>query len=732
MLGFFLLFFGILMIIYSALRCLKVFKYVRLSSYKNLWRLMFVLIIAFFFGYVAFTFIHFKEIKVNTDFLTIIIFAAGSIYVLMTVDLIYKTLEEDAILQRTTQEYAEKLEEMFQKKAVDLQFKNTDLEKMIAELTDSKKAMLNILEDMNISEEELEVALVQSESLTKVSQSVVWAKEFSKLVAVVTRIVVQSMEARRVILFIYNKETNRLEAQNGSSGLNNKQTDTLKIDINKSLNGIAFSEKKIMISDHAQSDQRIYRTPVLSADTVIISPITDGKNVMGTVCCLDSKKDINNEKTINFYEKLCKVISVVISNATLLNKIQVKENEEQAILKSIGSGLLVVDDKGFVLEMNKTAEENFGVKRENILHKSVQGILGFENLEKTLTNFVAPVNHKDFILKGERISCLFKDGKYLCMKDSKAKIKFPNDKLLRTAIQKVMNLTFEKTTGLTYSAIISPIISDKDNDNDNGIIIGQVLIMTDITKEITMNKAKDVFLSVTSHELRTPMTAISGNLRMVLDGEAGKIDNYTREFLEDAYSGSQRLLILVEDMLNVSRIEQGRMVYHMSNFNIVESAHRVIEYLKNIAKGKGLYIKYSPKKQSMLLLGDEGKVSEVLTNLMGNSLKFTEKGGITINQKVKGKYLVTYISDTGAGLKKEDRSKLFQKFFQVNLTLTNQKGGTGLGLYICRQYMKAMGGDIWIEKSVFGKGTTFAFSLPIAKKKTKEQEDSSTRKKIMI
>lgn len=725
---FYFIIFSTLMISYGLIRTLKVFKYVRTSSYRNWWVVLFFLILFFVFGYITYAGLQFTSLKVNPDFLVVGIFVFGAFYVLITIDLMHKTLKEDVILQKTTQEYAERVENMFQEKSAVLENKNVELKKIITELSDSKDAMMNILEDMSYSEERLKLSLKESETLAGLSRDIIFAEDFTNLIKKITAKIALEMEAKRVFLFLYNKENKKLEIQEGSHGLNKKLVNIFGIDINNSLNGDSFINEKIVVSLDVSNDKKACSMKkFFQSKNSIIAPVYAGKKVVGTICCTDSKKDLKDKNIINFYDRLVKVSSTVISNSRLLTSIKVKESEEQAILKSIGSGLLVVDDKGNILEMNKVAENNFKVKRSEALGKSVKGLLGFEDLEEILSDFSKSVNNKKIVKRGHKISCITKNNKYDCWENiNKFKKECGNCNVFKTNTEKVINLFFKKT-GLTFSAVISPIIAEDEKDKTHGFIVGQVLTMTDITKEVEMNKAKDVFLSVTSHELRTPMTAIAGNLKMVLDGEAGKVDNFTREFLEDAYVGSQRLLALVEDMLNVSRVEQGRMVYHIDNFLISDVIKKTIESLIGIAKTKKLFIKYRPFSKKIEVIADQGKVMEIITNLVGNSIKFTEKGGITINHKIKENKLITFIEDTGMGMKREDWKNLFKKFSQINLTLTNQKGGTGLGLYICKQYIKAMGGNIWIEKSVFGKGTVFAFSLPLNNINNKNKKhDKST------
>jgi len=702
-------FLAIVIMTYGAINYPKILKLANKSSHKSEWKIAFGLIIFTLVSYVTFIILYVFGSQLATDIITISIFYFVSVYVLQTIDLLYKTLKESFQKNNDINKYADHLEVMVQKRTQEYQNKNEEIEKTVNELTDFKKAMLSILEDMSNSEDQLKVALMESDALNMVSQTITWSADWDKMVSYVTKVIALNMEAPKSAIFIYNSDSNSLVAQKGSYGFTPKEIELLDVDTDESLNGIAYKTKTVIQTSDIQSEKNACPQKVhFDHSKMITAPVYDGKNIIGTICCIDPNRDIKSSKVKDFYEKLSNVASVIISNSKLINQIEVKESEEQAILKSIGEGLLVVDNLGNIEDINKIAENNFGIKKEDVLGKNVAGLLGFHELETLLSDFGATYDRKHVEKMGHRMECILKDEKYIC---AAGKNSFHKNcrgcNIFHVAAQKKMNLAFTKTTNFTFSAIISPILSDSSE------VIGQVLTMHDVTKEVLMNRAKDEFLSVTSHELRTPMTAVMGNIKMVLDGDAGKVDDMMREYLNDAYIGSQRLLALVEDMLNVSRIEQGRMQYNISPFDIDTAIKYVFNTLKGIASQKNLYLK-PLNHDCVKVVGDENKIIEVITNLVGNALKFTEGGGISIGYAIVGNKLQVSIADTGIGISKEDETKLFQKFSQVNLTLTNQKGGTGLGLYICRQYVEAMGGKIWIDKSEPGRGTIFAFTLPLA------------------
>lgn len=228
-----------------------------------------------------------------------------------------------------------------------------------------------------------------------------------------------------------------------------------------------------------------------------------------------------------------------------------------------------------------------------------------------------------------------------------------------------------------------------------------------------LDRLKDEFVSVASHELRTPMTAIRGLISMIFEGDYGPVNKNLAEPLSDISRSTQRLIVLVNDILNVSRIETGRLKISLSQFDIWPVIDEMVEQLMPIAIEKGLTIETS-RSETGLVQADKDKVREILNNLIGNALKFTESGGVTVSCKADHDQVKVFIEDTGIGISADNQVRLFGKFNQITTQQIGKPSGSGLGLYISRELARKMGGEIWIEKSDFAHGSTFAFSLPVA------------------
>ena len=229
-----------------------------------------------------------------------------------------------------------------------------------------------------------------------------------------------------------------------------------------------------------------------------------------------------------------------------------------------------------------------------------------------------------------------------------------------------------------------------------------------------LDKLKDEFLSLATHELRTPMTAIKSYLWMLMNKGKTLDEEKKKLYMNRVYTSTQRLLNLVNELLDVSRIESGRLKLTPTSFDLLGLTKEVNdELVARVADRKQtLTIQDTPIPQ---IYADKDKIHEVLLNLIGNSIKYTpEEGKITVNFGQKDGMVQVSIIDTGRGISKEDMSKLFTKFGRLDNTLVaiGETGGTGLGLYICKQLVELSGGKIWVESEV-GKGSTFAFTIPV-------------------
>lgn len=270
-------------------------------------------------------------------------------------------------------------------------------------------------------------------------------------------------------------------------------------------------------------------------------------------------------------------------------------------------------------------------------------------------------------------------------------------------------------SGRIYKFTCSPV-------QDESKTIGVLFLMEDITERRIMERSRDEFFSIASHELRTPLTAIRGNVSLIFDmfGEEIKIPE-VKEMLQDIHESSVRLIGIVNDFLNLSRAEMGKIEYKKQEFQLGELIIETIQEYQSAGLTPNVVLEYiEPQTLLPSAYADKDKVREVLVNLIGNALKFTHQGAVTVSVVLSDGNLQVSVADTGTGISLENQNLLFHKFQQATSSLYTRDTtkGTGLGLYISRLIIEGMGGRIWIVRSEVGKGSTFAFTLPIANQGT--------------
>lgn len=259
---------------------------------------------------------------------------------------------------------------------------------------------------------------------------------------------------------------------------------------------------------------------------------------------------------------------------------------------------------------------------------------------------------------------------------------------------------------------ISPI-QDPNGKSDLGVVI----LFDDITQAKLLERSKDEFFSIASHELRTPLTAVRGNSALIQQLYAPQLNDKDFDgMIGDIHGASVRLIEIVNDFLDASRLEQGRIKYDKQVFDIYEILQAVATEIAIVAKEKGNKVEIVGKPQSLpMVYADRNRVKQIVYNLVGNAMKFTERGVITIEPIIEGAKMQILVRDTGPGISSKDQRLLFRKFQQAKNTLkTREARGTGLGLYISKLLTEQMGGRISLEHSEIGHGTTFSFTLPLA------------------
>ncbi|RJP71399.1 MAG: HAMP domain-containing protein [Candidatus Abyssobacteria bacterium SURF_17] len=248
-----------------------------------------------------------------------------------------------------------------------------------------------------------------------------------------------------------------------------------------------------------------------------------------------------------------------------------------------------------------------------------------------------------------------------------------------------------------------------------GHLIGVVTVLQDITHLREVDKMKSEFISTVSHEFRTPLTSISMAVGLMLEETPGAVNEKQKELLHAAREDVDRLTHLVNNLLDLSRIESGRLELDIAPVDPVKMIHLSLEAFQTQLQEKRIELAVDVQGSPPLVDADATKIGWVISNLVGNALRYTESGGkITVGAIQKGERVHIWVQDTGPGIPEEYQGRIFEKFFQVAVKGKLQSGGAGLGLAICKEMVHAHGGRIWVESKP-GAGSKFIFTLPVSK-----------------
>lgn len=242
--------------------------------------------------------------------------------------------------------------------------------------------------------------------------------------------------------------------------------------------------------------------------------------------------------------------------------------------------------------------------------------------------------------------------------------------------------------------------------------------LTRINEELReLDSAKSEFISIAAHQLRTPLTVSKGYVSMILGGDYGKINEEEKAALSKVFLSNERLIRLVNDFLDVSKIETGKLQFDFKKTDVVNLISSVVEELASAAADSDLYLKFEkPEERIPEVVADELKIRQVVMNLIDNAVKYTQTGGITVSVELAGgapRFVKIKIADTGVGLEKNEIERLFTKFTRTEAGKKAHAGGAGIGLYIAKLITEKHGGKIWAESEGKGKGSAFFVTLSV-------------------
>jgi signal transduction histidine kinase/DNA-binding response OmpR family regulator/HPt (histidine-containing phosphotransfer) domain-containing protein len=379
-------------------------------------------------------------------------------------------------------------------------------------------------------------------------------------------------------------------------------------------------------------------------------------------------------ETSLYYSKLLSTIAqqreaLALEHAT----VQAQRNQLEALIDASDAAIMLVGPDRRIAYANAAMATLVGIPREAVLGASL------ESLERFLAgSFVEP-------------AALAAQGEALAG---------------QATLHDRVDLTFPQRA--VYQRVVAPV---RDR---GGAPLGHIVLYRNVTHEVEVERAKSEFVSVVSHELRTPMTSVKTSLSLLLAGAAGPLESASRELLEIALRNADRLIRLVNDLLDLSRLEAGRMEFRLEPVSLADCVAAGLEAVAAFANEQGVQLVPCPPAAPPVVLGERDRVLQVFVNLLANAIKFSPRGGrVEVRWWCEAGSAVTQVSDQGPGIPPDKLIAIFEPFTQLDSSTTREHGGAGLGLTIARRIVQALGGDMWVESEV-GRGARFFVRLPLA------------------
>ncbi len=461
------------------------------------------------------------------------------------------------------------------------------------------------------------------------------------------------------------------------------------------LAGWVLEHREPALVADVEADERWVSQPgqELNVRSVVAAPLAlGGGDILGVLVLGHEKVGYLSSDHLQLVTAATSQIAIAVNNADLyafiidqadqLGKaLQAKQEEaakNRAILESIADGVLVIDHNGRVLLLNPAAKE----------------LLGFADLSLEGEHFRHMLDLGESPADRELAAALYNELRTRLATQDASEVE-QGGSIRLEAGQRVLSVN------------VAPLVLAI------GATPGLVAALRDISRQAEVDRLKNEFISTVSHELRTPMTSIKGYTDLLFLGMAGGLTDAQRNFLQIIKSNADRLTALVNDILDISRIETGRLRLTVERLNVLQLIDQVIVSFREQFREKGLDLQWRPPATLDAVRGDAARVTQILSNLMANAWRYTPAGGrVTVTVEKRDGSVHVHVEDTGIGIAPDNLARIFDRFYRADHPVVQEAGGTGLGLSIAKMFVAMLGGEIWVE-SELGKGSVFSFSLPL-------------------
>lgn len=370
-------------------------------------------------------------------------------------------------------------------------------------------------------------------------------------------------------------------------------------------------------------------------------------------------------------------LAVLIENANLYHDVNARRERWEAVFRFTEEGIIIFDQRGVIVGFNPASAKLTKFGLAEALGQPLSKIIKVVSTEGLSPDTILP------------LSQVLREGKTITKVEQQIETK-NGDRVW---------------TESSYSPIF----------DNSGHVTSGIAIIRDVHKDREVEEIKSDFISIVSHELRTPLSAIKGFLDMILKSDFGELNDKQFHYLSRVQQSNQRMIDLVEDLLDVSYIESGKISLNQNPIALEGVITEVVTELASKGFEKQITLRVNRKHRLPLVLADETRLRQIMVNLIDNAIKYSfPKTEVTIDFRMQGDELITSVSDQGVGIAPSQMERVFQKFGRLYNPMSVQAGGSGLGLYIVKRLVESHGGRIWVT-SRESRGSRFSFSLPIAK-----------------
>jgi PAS domain S-box-containing protein len=465
------------------------------------------------------------------------------------------------------------------------------------------------------------------------------------------------------------------------------------LNINQGLVGWIIANRKSVLIDDVLEDKRWIQLPNswYHHRSAVGAPIIIGDQLLGVLLLYYPEVGKFSATQLDLIQAAANQMAVAIKNAelyhltlnqkeelsSLLRDQRIETSRSRSILEAIADGVIVTDQNGVVTLFNHSAERMLGMNRAALIGRSIEHFTNlFDHVALAWMQTIQSWTEDPFSFHGSN--------------------------------------TFTEQVGLKNGNVLSVNLAPVINNNE---FFGTVSVFRDITHLIEVDRMKSEFVATVSHELRTPMTSIKGYVDILLMGVAGAMSEQQKNFLNVVQENTERLTILVNDLLDLSRIEAGQVKLIMQPVDLVEIIDDSLVEINRltVAENKSMQFEINLPQELPEINGDPERIRQILINLLGNAFHYTlENGKVSLSAKCLRDEVQIDISDNGVGIPPKEQERIFDRFYRGDNHMVIATAGTGLGLSIVSKLINMHQGRIWVQSSgIEGEGSTFSFTLPI-------------------